>query len=162
MVAEIRRPGSSGSIPMISLERVVRPYQKPTALAFGRVISRTVAPSADVAMIMWGDVGTLPTPTQEDVPDDGAGFNVETCDVDYVEQSRETQPIRITNPGDSSQYVVVDRIKSMSFRMNDKGKIAGVVRTETTAFPDTDFGGALESVPVGSNNCKSNFNLAGT
>lgn len=146
---------------MISLEKIVRPYQRPTALAFGRIISRTVAPSSDVATIAWGDVGTLPTPTQEDVPDDAVGFNVEVCDTDYEETERTVQPIRITNPDNPSQYVVVDRVKSMSFRLNEKQKLAGAIRSETTSFADTGFGGSLESVPLGQN-CKSTFNLAGT
>jgi hypothetical protein len=145
----------------IALERLVRPYQKPTALAFGRVISRTVAPSADTATILWGDVGTLPTPTQEDVPDDSVGFTVEVCDTDYTETSRIVQPVKVKNPDDDSQFVIVDRIQSMSFRSQEKAKLAGAIRSETTTFGDTGFGGSLESVPL-TQNCKSSFNLAGT
>lgn len=146
---------------MISLESIVRPYQRPVGVAFGRIISRTVAPSTDIATVTWGDVGTLPTPVQEDVPNEGGGFNVEVCDSDYNETDRTVQPIKITNPGDSSQFVVVDRVKSMSFRVTEKVKNAGAVRSETTSFPDTGFGGSLESVPKG-DNCKSTFNLAGS
>lgn len=146
---------------MIALERIVRPYQRPTGVNFGRIVSRTVAPSTDTAHATWGDVGTLPTPTQEDVPDPGAGFTVEVCDTDYVEQSRVVQPIRVTNPGDDTQFVVVDRVKSMAFQVSEKGKLAGAVRSETTAFGDLGFGGALDSVSK-TDNCKSTFNLAGT
>lgn len=147
---------------MISLERIVRPYQRPNALALGRLISRTVAPSTDVATISWGDVGTLPTPTQEDVPDDSVGFNVEVCDSDYSEASRVVQPVKVTNPGDDSQFVVVDRVKSMSFRVTEKSKNAGSIRSETTSFADTGFGDSvLQDVPK-DDNCKSTFNLAGT
>lgn len=147
---------------MISLERIVRPYQRPTGVSFGRIVSRTVAPSTDVATLTWGDTGTLPTPTQEDVPNDNVDFTVEVCDTDFVETSREVQPIKVTNPSDANQFVVVDRIKSMSFRVNEKGKIAGVIRTETTAYADTGFGDSnFGDVPKGQN-CKSTFNLAGT
>lgn len=146
---------------MISLERIVRPYQAPPGVAFGRIVSRTVAPSTDLATITWGDTGNLPTPVQEDVPNDGGGFNVEVCDTDYKETDRTVQPIRITNPTDENQFVVIDRVKSMSFKVTEKVKNAGAVRSETTSFPDTGFGGSLESVPKG-DNCKSTFNLSGT
>lgn len=145
---------------MIPLENIVRPYQRPIVLNAGRVISRAVAPSADTAVMTWGALGTLPTAVQEDDPNPQNGFNVELCDTDYHETKRTVEQTRISNPSDGEQFVMIDRIRSMSFRVTERAKVAGAIRSETTVFDDTGFGGSLESIKK-SDNCKSNFVLAG-
>lgn len=147
---------------MISLERIVRPYQRPAALTYGRFVSRPVAPSTDIAVLTWGNVGTLPTPVQEDVPAEGVDFTVEVCDTGYQETSREVQPIKVTQPDKPENYFVIERIKSMSFRVNEKAKNAGVIRTASTSFPDIGFGESAFGAVQKADNCKSTFNLSGT
>lgn len=142
---------------MISLERIVRPYQRPAALTYGRIVSRPVAPSTDEAVLMWGDVGKLPDPVQEDVPAANVDFHIELCDTGYDETQRTVQPIKLTQPDKPENFVVVDRIQSMSFRVNEKSKTVGSIRTETTTFADTGLGST--SAPVKGQKCESLFKL---
>jgi len=55
--------------------------------------------------ICWGTVGQMPTAQPMPTVD----FNVNR------ETRRTTEPVRIENPDDSSQYVIADRIKEIQF-----------------------------------------------
>lgn len=91
-------------------EQVVRPFQTPATINDKETIVTTVirAPSQR-ALITWGAAGTKPTPTG------GLSFKVKNFN-EYSELSRETTDVRIENPDDSSQYVIAQRIDSITFK----------------------------------------------
>lgn len=66
---------------------------------------------------------------------------------EYYEESRETEEVRVENPSDSSQYVIVENVLKVTMRASD-GKLlilnfandAGEVTTGTSP-PDAETGG---------------------
>jgi hypothetical protein len=58
--------------------------------------------------LCWGTVGAMPSPE----PLGGVGFTVKE---NYQETSRISQPVRVENPDDPSQYVMEDRPHEVTF-----------------------------------------------
>lgn len=144
-------------------EQLVRPYQSPGAIVSRGVVSKHTKKSRSKARVVWGDVGTLPVADREDVATDPSGysFKLETCDDNYKEAKRQTNSVRVENPNDSSQYVIVDRIELISFAHQTDSKILSAFSTETTAFadisiPDDPVWGDIKA----SDRCKATYKLS--
>jgi hypothetical protein len=99
-------------------EELVRPFQRPVVISLGNRIPVTIVKvTGGVSEIRWGDVGALPQPQS-------AGVNFGLCNETMTETSRETDTIRIENPDDSSQFIMVKRAKSMKFdKTNQKAPV---------------------------------------
>jgi hypothetical protein len=99
----------------MALETAVRNFQLPTALSRNRVVQQVAKVSAQRARLRWGAVGTLPSPST-------GGFNT-LKDNKYVEKTRNGKLLKITNPDDSSQYVIVESAQSAFFARHDPNEI---------------------------------------
>jgi hypothetical protein len=88
------------------LEYLVRPYQSPRSQG-SVVIPSTPSAPTEKAVLTWGASATLPIQAK------GFSINTACCKEKSDEQSRETDIIRIENPDDSSQYMVVARAKKL-------------------------------------------------
>lgn len=145
------------------LEQLVRPFQTPISIATIRVVAKDLSTPKSDAIIQWGQAGTLPSPTEETkTPTGGISWKVDECSANLNEHSRKTDNVRVENPDDPSQYVVVQRINSISF--DKKGsKIVGAIRTETTVFAaDDPFAGTPFGDVPKADNCQDTYNLNNT
>lgn len=144
-------------------EQLVRPYQSPGAVVSRGVVSKHTKKARGRSRIVWGDVGTLPVAEREDIPTDPSGysFKLETCDDTYKEHKRETDSVRVENPNDSSQYVIVDRVKLISFAHQTDSKVLSSFSTETTAFADTSIpDDSVWGTVKASDRCKATYKLS--
>lgn len=99
------------------LEALVRPFAHTRNVTSG--VRHTYVPRATtgpvpepeegVATICWGKVGALPEPLS-------SGFNTLRCEEEHIENERETDDIRITNPDDPEQWVEVRRANTLIFK----------------------------------------------
>lgn len=72
-------------------------------------------PGSAPGMICWGAVGAMPTA----VPMPNADVTVNYGE--WKEHSRKSQPVRVENPNDPSQYVMEDRPKQVKFNATETG-----------------------------------------
>jgi len=92
-------------------------------------------------LLCWGTVGTLPAPVPLTT-----GFEV--AKTEHIEEWRETEPVRIENPDDPSQYVMAARTKRMGFEVHEVNPKFIVNNNTATGGEDlSDFGGG-EDLPV--------------
>lgn len=90
--------------------------------------------TADVpGRLCWGQVGSLPSGEEVDTVQD---FNVQK-DEEHTEISRKSEDVRITNPDDDRDYVLVERGQNLIFVRVQKGKPLPNNAYNPTA---TDFG----------------------
>jgi hypothetical protein len=101
-----------------ALETIVRPFETPLVITQGRVVVSRLKVPITPAETRWGAVGTLPTATE--VPK-GGGFTVKDCNTNFAESARVGTDVRVENPHDKTQFVVVRRIDSITFKKPDKG-----------------------------------------
>ncbi len=106
----------------MSLEKIVRPFQQSpvftSRLLIPAVQHSGFAVSTDVCILTW----TGPNAGQyNSIPSDLAliGFKV---DWGEDKSKRVTQTVRVTNPDDPDQYVMVERIKSTTLYNSQTGQ----------------------------------------
>lgn len=88
------------------IEGIVRPFQSPQVTQSGLIPVPSVGPVTP-ASLRWGAVGNLSS----------SGVSFKACQQQkYSEVSRQTDTVRVTNPQDSSQYVDVQRTKSLKMK----------------------------------------------
>jgi hypothetical protein len=95
-------------------EYLVRPYQSPRSQG-SVIIASTPSAPGEKAVLTWGASAQLPAAK-------GISFNTACCKEQSDEQSRETDIIRIENPDDSSQYMVVARAKKLLMNKEEKNQ----------------------------------------
>ena len=93
----------------MSLERIVRPFQSTTAFEQSR--KQPAIPRVDVAVLVWGSAGGFSSILTFNV----AQFTLQPGQT-HVETRRTTENERVENPNDSSQFVIVEKVKQISFR----------------------------------------------
>jgi hypothetical protein len=93
-------------------EYLVRPYQSPRSQG-SVIIPSTPSAPGEKAVLTWGTSATMPVAK-------GISFNTVCCKESSDEQSRETEPVRIENPDDSSQYIMVARSKSLKLNKKEQ------------------------------------------
>lgn len=105
-------------------EQLVRPFENPQVLATRRVISTSTKQAAQLAIISWGDVGTLPTAIAETDPtsktkdeikeivDDGVGDQ-------NVEEIRNVERFKVKDKENEANFVTVERIRKIQFIKTD-------------------------------------------
>jgi hypothetical protein len=98
-------------------EYIVRPYQNPDSLG-GNVIPATPKGTRERAHLTWGGKGTMPS-----VRFTGVDFNTQNRkrkDVELKEQDRESDIVRIEQPGRPENYVDVARAKKVRLGLEEK------------------------------------------
>jgi hypothetical protein len=99
------------------LEGIIRPFQTPAGsprIPIGVVVTKVPDPT----IIDWGDPGSLPSPISDVV-------SVTLEKDEMKETQRKERKIRIENPDDPSQYVMVKRPEQMSFDKKHKPSTGG-------------------------------------
>jgi hypothetical protein len=131
------------------MEQIVRPFQllDPTATIQVPVVRDQV--TVQPAHLSWGAPGNLPTPVQQDSTFNGINFRLEECGTQLMEDARGTEDIRVEQPGQPNNYVIVQRIRTVTFSRTSKAKFIGVFHTDTTDFglPDFFVGSPFGDVP---------------
>jgi hypothetical protein len=120
-----------------AMEGIVRPFQSEDFFTRGKIPVPSVNKEADPVVTSWGAKASLPSPESDLV-----GVNLDKQER-YFERSRKTEKIRIENPNDPSQYVVVERPKEMKLdhQMPDNSKKDKDRAKEETLKTPTGGGG---------------------
>lgn len=142
----------------MSLEQIVRPFQKPVSIATRRIVSVNQNVTSQDAIIAWGQAGAMPSPTQEQPGQ--TGFKIENCNETFHEKNRTTHDQTITDgaSGASVTFTITDKITFSKSNLDAVN--VGSLRTETTVYsvPDpfatTQFGDVSKS-----NICESSYAL---
>ena len=121
---------------MQSLEQIIRPFQTPDVISKRKIVSKSTKLPTDEVVIEWGRSGDAPTPTEieKDEEEGVINFKVNDCDDKYNEKNRKFSTVRIENPDDPSQYVMVQRIEQIKFNKKSEGTNLTMYNNSTTAF----------------------------
>jgi hypothetical protein len=97
-------------------EYIVRPYQSPDSLG-NTVIPATPKGTRERAHLTWGGKGTMPSLRYT-----GVDFNTQKKkkNVTLTEKERESERIRIEQPGKPENYVDVDRAKKVKLGLEEE------------------------------------------
>lgn len=99
----------------MALESVVRPFGKRSLYSDQRIATTPADPKGGTAHLCWGSVGTKPTPVPQ-----GTSVELNDCNETNGElKGRDSESIRIENPDDTSQYIMVRRPKTIYFKHTD-------------------------------------------
>jgi len=101
------------------LEYVVRPYQSPGSHG-AIIIPSTPRGTREIARVTWGAKATMPPVEATDNQQ-----NVTCCGEQLTEQTRRSETVRITQPGNSANYVDVARAVEVKLKKKTKDKCAG-------------------------------------
>jgi hypothetical protein len=101
------------------LENIIRPFQSPQSHG-AIIIASTPSASRERATLTWGAKATMPPVQITDGGDD-----VACCKEGLTELSRNTETVRITQPGKPENYVDVARAKDVTLRKKEENKCAG-------------------------------------
>lgn len=132
------------------IETLVRPFQTPLVLGTQSVDVLSTKLANQTAILIWGVAGTIPPATEDG---DYAGFKLPHCDTRLNETKRVVEEVRVQNPDDPTQFVMVERIKSITMSESPAGPDASWVDVDGFVH-DPSFG----SNPVTSP-CEHVFNL---
>jgi hypothetical protein len=91
-----------------SIEKLVRPFQAPDLFSRAKIPVVSENKLADPIVIVWGDVGEMPSPQSDFI-----GWTIEHKET-LNEMDRKSDTIRIENPEDPSNYVMVKRAKEVN------------------------------------------------
>ncbi len=111
----------------------LRPFETPLVAPTTRIVGKPLKHPLEIATMTWGGAGTLPSAIQ--IPIIGGGYKIDPTSMNN-ELWRITEPVRIENPDDPTQYVIVNRITAVAFK-NPKGVVAaGPADATTTSTVD--------------------------
>jgi hypothetical protein len=128
---------------MSALEQIVRPFAPPQPFNTQRLVATSVKQPTQTAHVNWGVAGTLPSAIETPAlqPAAGIGFNTKKQDQRLTETSRETEKVKVQQEGNPDNFVVIERIKKITF-----GKTPDAP-PEPTYLTKPD-GGAAKTAPV--------------
>jgi hypothetical protein len=142
------------------LEAIVRPWQNPGALATQRIVSSNRQVSAGVAELIWGQAGGMPTPVAEEVQTGGGIKTLACCKDVNTEQDRQTEKVKVTNPNDPTQFVIVERVTQIAFGLDRTNVCFG--ESSETARALAEFDASFDTGTTGTEKpgqCKASFTL---
>jgi hypothetical protein len=132
------------------LEDLVRPFTASQPLGTRRVISTSIKLPSQNAHLQWGNTGALPTPveTPAEQPAVGINFKVKKEDQTLKEKGREIEKVKVQQEGNPDNFVVIERIKSITFGNTKKEQTVltpSTAQTKTTGVtkPPVDGGGDI-------------------
>lgn len=106
---------------MYDLEKIIRPFQRPTTIETRRIVANSIKDPVEPATGSFGKAGTLPAAIQDaEASTSGFEFKVISCDDRFAEHQRVTVPIKVSNPDDPDTFVMVDRIETISWKHFEK------------------------------------------
>jgi len=111
----------------------LRAFETPRVAPKTRIVGKPLKHPLQIATLTWGAAGTLPSAVEIPIVG-GAGFKIDPTAMN-TELWRITEPVRIENPDDPTQYVIIDRVTSLAFK-NPKGIAAGPTKATTTSTKD--------------------------
>lgn len=125
-----------------SMEAIVRPFQTEDIFTRGKIPVPSVNKEADPVVTSWGAKAALPEPESDLI-----GVEIDK-EEKYFERSRKKERVRIENPNDPSQYVIVERPKELKFdhQMPDKSKEKDRPKEETLKTPTGGGGPTMEKI----------------
>lgn len=99
------------------LEQIVRPFQtRPVISTATIVVDRSARAEPEIAHLVWGAVGTLPSQQTQEGPEIDDKHKTKFT---HKEVERTTQTVRVKNPDDPDQYVDVKRITKIKFKRDE-------------------------------------------
>lgn len=122
------------------LETVVRPYEAPQPISTDTIVTQRALVPSSRARLRWGAVGALPPATTHDV-------HILDCDDKYQERqspARTTNLVKVVNPDDSSQYVIVESLASIFFSKKSKDDITISYQKTQVLYGPPQLAGALQ------------------
>lgn len=138
---------------MPALEYVVRPFAAPGALG-STLIPSNPGTTTDTARVTWGAQATLPTAKT-------TGINIQTCNEGVEETGRTTESVKISQPNNPDNFLMVARAKTLTLKKSDKQSSANMGSTTAWAGATTNFGfGEVSGITDGTtDNCQVNLKL---
>jgi hypothetical protein len=127
------------------LEQFIRPFQSLPVAPTARLYSVAKAQPPQTSTLTWGAAGTLPVALLQIVAG-GGGFKIDQKSMN-TEEWRITEPVRIENPDNSSDFVMVDPIKQIGFTKptSDQLTTSTVDKTTGATTTSTSGGGPVKS-----------------
>lgn len=99
---------------MPNLEQIVRPFQSPGVINDKKTrVTRVKNVGKEKAIIRWGSAGDAPETRQVGLKVTVKGQDVKKA---FKQTGKKTTDVRVENPDDSSQFVVVKRIDEITFQ----------------------------------------------
>lgn len=104
------------------LEQLVRPFQSPQPIGTRRIVATSIKLPTQTSHLEWGNTGALPTPVESpaDQPAPLISFNVKKEDQKLGEKAREVERVKVQQEGNPDNFVVIERIKQISFANTKK------------------------------------------
>lgn len=121
-----------------ALEQLVRPFQAPNTIGTRRIVSTQTVITPDPVIVTWGQAGDMPVAVEVPPGEDPLllAFEVKKkARHDLI--ARETERVRITNPEDENQYVIVERIKKATFKEKNAEAVAAYPKGSTITSTQT-------------------------
>lgn len=143
---------------------IVRPFERPNALATSRIVATNKKIPAAAATISWGKAGTLPGAQEiEAIDPAGLSFTVLTCDDEYEEipGTRRNVTKRITQIDDNGNpvpenYIDLARPTELYFwKQGDKAPNYNKTTTWQTNVDTASF----STMNDNNKKCRSNYKL---
>lgn len=147
---------------MQSLEQIIRPFQSRDTLSNRRVVSKSTKIPTQEVIVEWGTAGDMPAADEIEKDEEGGiSFNVVKCDDKFDEKNRKFKTVRIENPDDPSQYVMVERINQITFDKKSEGTNLTMYNNSTTSFVPMPLfdNNSYFADDDDKNKCNSAFNL---
>lgn len=116
---------------MSGLEGIIRPFQQPDRLTRRRIVATNTKLTVQPVSLTWGEAGTLPEPQV------GVNFSLKK-EKQHVAIEVNYKPVRVENPDDSSQYVMVNRPTSIRFKEKAAPTFATYPNTAGTSGSPTN------------------------
>jgi hypothetical protein len=148
---------------MQNLEQIIRPFQITDVLSKRRIISNSTKLDTEEVIVEWGRSGDAPAASEveHDAETGGIGFEVVHCDDKYSEKDRKFKTVRIEQPDNPENYIMVDRINQITFDKKSEANNMTMYNNSTTSFvamPMFDNNSYFADDPNG-NKCNSSFEL---
>lgn len=148
---------------MQNLEQIIRPFQNPDVLSRRRIVSKSTKIPTDDVTIEWGRSGDAPAASEVTHDEDtgGISFEVVHCDDKFDEKNRKFKTVRIEQPDNPDNYIMVDRIHQITFNKKSEANNMTMYNNSTTSFvamPLYDNNNYFANDPAG-NKCNSSFDL---
>jgi len=117
---------------------VLRSFESPRVAPTTRIVASSTKVVAQTSTLTWGAAGVLPIAVA-DIKAGSASIKVDAASVNK-EAYRTTESVRIENPDNSSDFVMVDRIKTIGFKKTKAETIQSSTVDKTTGVTTTTSG----------------------
>lgn len=125
----------------MSLEQLVRPFARPDTLSRRRIIASNTKVEVQPAILSWGTAGSIDSPREVEAVDPLLiAVELKKDHDEFTEPApgmrREVERVRVENPDDPNQYVMVERIRRISFQKPVSNTLATGPGSQENVHPD--------------------------